>query len=324
MNKLFLKRILPFYFCLLLVVVSGWQLLGQSVDYTGYQRIFQFGFGERNPTEPFFSLLRMINDVLFHSSLIPVYFISAVLALTFKWKAFSYLADNNVLLVFVLNCLAFFLIHEYTQIRASCSIGAFLLVLCNIYQKKKSGIFFWTFVAVCFHYSAAFILFFLIFIKVANTKMKLALLPLFGFCFALFADSAFASSIRNFIYLVESTAGLQKSGNVSGFMSPLNAKYLMLLILFLFYLMFLPKTDKKNMLLAKSMSFGLCFYYWLNPVHLPVISVRMAEFYTSVFVLLFMNASKYLPIKEKRILLLLPVLSVFLYGTATFNTFFPE
>lgn len=74
------------------------------------------------------------------------------------------------------------------------------------------------------------------------------------------------------------------------------------------------------MLLAQSMSFGLCFYYWLNPVQLPVISVRLAEYFTSVFVLYFMNASKYISVKEKRVMLVVPVSVIALYSFATFRT----
>lgn len=327
MSNGFSKKVLPFYLCLVLAMISGFQLLGESVDYQGYQRIFQvLSFqSDREPTEPFFSLLRTFNDVFFDSSLIPVYFISAFLALLLKWKAITRLSDNNDLFVFILQCFAFFLLHEYTQIRAACSIGVFFLLINDLNQGKTRSVFLKYIIAVCFHYSAVLILVFLLYTKVCKSKKAIFLFPFCGFLFSLFFEQiAILSDIRNLIYFIQEIVGINKSGNISSFMSPLNVKYLMLFLAFSFYLIFIPDLDKKNILLAKTMSFGLCAYYWLNPLHLPVISVRLAEFYTSIFVIFFMNTTKYICIKEKQGLISLPVLISVFYSFATARTAFPK
>ncbi|MCM1321958.1 MAG: EpsG family protein [Bacteroides sp.] len=289
-----------------------------SADFYGYQKIFSLKFMHREPTEPFFTFLRSINDVLFDSELTSIYFVSAFISLSIKKCAVKKLADGNALFVFILYLFSTFTLHEYNQIRVACSISIFLFMLYDIIRERKVLILLEFCIAFCFHYSAIFILFFLVFIKVFKSKGSLAVLVVFGFFFAVFTSSA--KAIVNFIYLIQDVLGFNKSGNVSDFMSPFNLKYLVLLTAFLLYLYFIPPTDKKNMLLAKSMAFGLCFYYYLNPIHLPVISVRLAEYFTSVFVLFFVNTSKYLPFKEKKIIIAIPVTVILFYGYASAKT----
>lgn len=320
MEKMMGKQIIPFYLCLLLAIISGIQLFGLSVDYVGYQRIFTFVFRERKSTEPFFTILRSANDALFNSSLVPIYFFSAFLSLLMKWHATKSLADSNHLFIFMLYVCSLFFLHEYNQIRVACAVSVFLLMLNDISKGRKVWVFLEFCLAFCFHYSSVFIMSFFIFSKICKTKRSLFLFPFFGFLFAVCSKGFFSSWLRNSIYLFQTTTGFNKSGGMSDFMSPFNIKYLVLLAFFLFYLYFIPIYDKKNMLLAKSMSFGLCFYYWLNPVQLPVISVRLAEYFTSVFVLYFMNASKYIPIKEKKYMLFIPVSIIILYSFATLRT----
>lgn len=320
MEKMMEKHVVPFYLCLSFAIISGIQLFGPSVDYVGYQRIFTFVFGERNPTEPFFTLLRIVNDTLFNSSLVSIYFFSAFLSLLIKWYAIKNLADSNCLIILMLYFCSLFLLHEYNQIRVACAISVFLLMLNDVLKGRNVRVFLEFCLAFCLHYSSAFILLFFIFLKVCKTKRSLFLFPLFGFLFAVCSKGFFSSWLRDSIYLFQNATGFNKSGGMSDFMSPFNMKYLVLLIFFSFYLYFIPLSDKKNMLLAKSMSFGLCFYYWLNPIQLPVISVRLAEYFTSVFVLYFMNASKYIPVKEKRVMLFVPVSVIALYSFATFRT----
>lgn len=142
----------------------------------------------------------------------------------------------------------------------------------------------------------------------------------FEYGLALLSKSLFGSNVRDFIYAAQAMIGLNKSGNVSDFMSPLNAKYLILLISFVINAFVTPKTDSVNTVLMKVMAFGLCFYYWLLPINLPVISVRLAEFYTSVFVLYFFLNVRNFKFKEKKIIQLYDMVVVLLYSIASIRT----
>lgn len=309
------------YFCLLMILAAVCQRFGWSNDYVGYKKIFTFEYGQRRESvEPFFRLLRYINDIYFSSALLPIYVFTALFSFCVKWRAFCFITGKRPYLIFFCHTLCFFWILEYTQIRASCAIAIFLCSIPDLANGKASRFLAKAVLATLFHYSAFLMLFFFIYMKIFKSKKWYVLLPVVGLMFAVLCNAMFGTRLREVMYLVESALGLRKSGNISDFMSPFNSKYLMLLVMFLINAAATPRSDAVNTVMMKSMSFGLCFYYWLNPLWLPVISVRLAEFYTSVFVLYFFLNIRNFRLKEKNVCRICVLVVAALYSVASIKT----
>lgn len=318
------KKIYFFSFILIIVLfftfISAFQLLGLSKDYFGYLNIFGYSEkGTRASTEPFFSFVRFFNDIFFASELFPVYFLSAVIAFILKWEAIKKLSRNNYLLVFLSYIIALYWIHEYTQIRAACAIGIYLCSLSDLAEEQYKSFFTKIFIAFLFHYSSIVVVVFFFYSRLFKKKTYIYL-PVVGFIFAVIASNLIGGKLRVFIYAVESALGFNKSGNVLESTSPFNLKYLYLLFLFFTTSFFVDVENKIDYLLMKSFSFGLCIYFWLNPSGLPVICVRFAEYFTSVFIIYIYNVCINLPFKEKKLLLFIPVISTLFYGYASMKT----
>jgi hypothetical protein len=161
---------------------------------------------------------------------------------------------------------------------------------------------------------------FLLFVMICNTKKRCLLVVVAGFIFALVSSTIVAENFRDIIYQLQIIIGIDKSGPESTFMSVFNLKYLSLLFMFFLSSFFITPSSNIDMLLFQSFAFGLCFYYYLNPINLPVISVRFAEFYTSVFIVLIPNIISKTKFKEKKTLLLLFTFFVLFYSYATLKT----
>lgn len=309
------------YFCGFMIFASISQFWGFSNDYKGYKMIFTFDYGSvRQKTELFFSFLRFINDLYFHSSILSIFIFTSFFSFILKWNAFKQITDKSPYFIFFCHTLCFYWILEYTQIRASCAIAIFMSSIPDLINKDSKNYLLKSFVATLFHYSASFMFILYLYIKIFRNKKWYIFFPIFGFIFAIGCDKILGSQLRDFFYLLEKASGLNKSGNISDFMSPFNLKYLLLLFSFLMNAIVTPEEDTRNIILLKIMSLGLCFYYWLNPLGLPVVSVRLAEFFTSVFVLyLFLNIKNF-PIKEKMPFRMWALLVVFLYASASLRT----
>lgn len=303
-----------------LAVVSGFQVYGKSPDYVGYEQIFG-KYLERPNTEPVFSCFRYLNDRLFDSSLISVFFFFSLFSLHCKLIVIYELTENIFCFLFSLfyYFITFFLIHEYTQIRAASAIAIYFLALLDLKNNKIFQFYVKAAVAVLFHYSAIFMFVFPFFIKIFYTRKRLLVVMIVGIVFAFICDTLFQQKLQIYILFVEKSLHFNKSGNISNFIKPWNLKYAVLTLVCIFILRF-TKLDKKNFILMQSCVFGICFFYYLNPVQLPVISVRLAEFYTSVIVVLFVNSMWVYRFREKTILLILIGVFFILYSKATLGT----
>ena len=286
----------------------------------GYIDIFvQKGF-VREPVEPAYIFLRYVNDCLLSGQVGFIYLISALTALALKMHAFRNLSSHANL---ILCCyfLSFYLIHEYTQIRAAVAIGIFLCSIRDINNNKPFCYICKTLIATLFHYSAIIMIFCWTYVRFANTKKKCVFITISGFFVSIFLEST--PVLTEYVYLIQEAVGLNKSGIESNFMSPWNTKYLMLLSLFIYLSAIIKKDDVKNFTLFKIYSFGLCCYYYLLPIQLPVISVRLAEFYTVVLIILLVNIAydnNYCTKKKRFMLLSTALLVSVLYGYAAMKT----
>jgi hypothetical protein len=310
-----------FYYCLILSVVSAIRLFGLGNDYYPYLRMTQNISGnERINLEPAFKVIGIINDFFFGSSLISFFFISSLCALLLKINAINKIAPSYFVIILFYYFITFYWLHEYTQIRVAVAIGIYFNALLVLSRKKTIQYCVYSIIAILFHYSAIVMLLFLLFIKICNTKKKCLLIVSIGFIFALISSITIEKYLRDIIYQLQIIIGINKSGPEDTFMSVFNLKYLSLLAMFFLISFFVISHNNIDMLLFQSFAFGLCFYYYLNPINLPVVSVRFTEFYTSVFIILIPNVISRIQFKEKKFLLFLFGFFVLFYSYATLKT----
>lgn len=319
------KKIGEYYLIFLLIfipgVVSAGRLLGIGADYGGYIELFTYTGLERDSIEPAYRFLRWLNDFLFDSHVAPIYFISVITALSLKIHAFKSLSSHWNIVLF-LYFLSFFFVHEYTQIRAAVAIGIFLCSIKDIDENRPTRFFVKMLIATLFHYSAMIMLFCWIYTRMARSIKFYVVVTLSGVVFSIFFTE-FASTLTKYIYMLQDLIGLNKSGGESDFMSPWNLKYATLLSLFLLASTLIKKEDSLNFTLYKIFSFGLCCYYYLLPLQLPVISVRFAEFYSVVYIILMVNMAynkDYCTVKKGYLLLFMSLGVTVLYGYAAMKT----
>ena len=156
-------------------------------------------------------------------------------------------------------------------------------------------------IATLFHYSAMIMLFCWIYTRMARSIKFCVVVTLTGVVFSIFFVE-FASNLTKYVYLLQDLIGLNKSGGESDFMSPWNLKYATLLFLFLLVSTLIKKEDSLN---------------------LPVISVRFAEFYSVVYVILMVNMAynkDYCTVKRGYLLLFISFGVTVLYGYAAMKT----
>lgn len=301
----------------LLAMASASQFFGIGPDFKEYQYLFIKQGYVRDSVEPAYLILRSINDLLCPNSVYYIFIISVILSITLKIKAFKKLSDTPLVILFY--CLiALFFIHEYTQIRAAVSIGIFLNAIPDIIENNKVKFFIKLIIATLFHYSAIIMIFCWIYVRLFRRNTIYILIPAIGFILAMSFGSM--KELAQFIYIAQEFLGLNKSGNVSDFIKPYNLKYLASLsFLFLTYLI-LPKNQKRETVLFRIYSFGLCCFYYILPAQLPVIAVRLAEYYTPTLFIVYTNCA-YSQIGYKRYLLFfLLIIFTMLYCYAALKT----
>jgi hypothetical protein len=310
-----------FYYCFILSIVSAIRLFGLGNDYYSYLQMFgNKSSNERNNLEPAFKIIGIINDFFFNSSLISLFFISSLCALLLKINAIKKLASPYFIIIIFYYFITFYWLHEYTQIRVAIAIGIYFNAIIVLNKGKIIQYCMYAIVATLFHYSSVVMLPFLLFIKICNTKKKCLLVVCIGFIFALVSSKIIARYLRDVIYQLQIISRINKSGPEDTFMSVFNLKYISLLSIFFISYFFIIPSDSIDTLLFQSFAFGLCFFYYLNPINLPVISVRFAEFYTSVFIILIPNIILKINFKEKKFLIFLFTFFVLFYSYATLKT----
>ena len=319
------KKIREYYLIFLLLfiagVISAGRLLGIGADYNGYRELFTHEGFKRDSIEPAYRFLRYLNDYLFDGHVAPIYFISVITALSLKIRAFRSLSSHWNVVLF-LYFLSFFFVHEYTQIRAAVAIGIFLCSIKDINENRSFCFFIKMLIATLFHYSAMIMLFCWIYTRMARSIKFCVVVTLTGVVFSIFFVE-FASNLTKYVYLLQDLIGLNKSGGESDFMSPWNLKYATLLFLFLLVSTLIKKEDSLNFTLYMIFSFGVCCYYYLLPLQLPVISVGFAEFYSVVYVILMVNMAynkDYCTVKRGYLLLFISFGVTVLYGYAAMKT----
>lgn len=303
----------------LLSLVSGFRILGEGPDYSNYVKLFTGTKTQQTFVEPGFAIFRSINNEIFFSSITTVYFIAAIISLFILFYSFTQVSKHYFLaLLFYIP--TFYLLHPYTQIRVAVAISIFFLSIKDIRNDDFKNYFFKILLAFMFHYSSIMMFFCWLYIKISKSVKFYVVIPIIGFVIAIVGRYIKVDAFE-FITKIQLIFNINKSGNISDFMSVFNLKYLSMLILLLILSKILIFSNNHYLLvLFKIYSFGLCFYYYLNPLSLPVISVRFAEYYTTVIVLLLAEASFNNKVKQKSFFLCCSIFFILFYFYATIKT----
>lgn len=305
---------------ILLGFIVAFRMLGNGVDYSNYLRIFS---NTNENIEPFYQLLRIINLRLFNGSLVPVFLVSTILSLYLKFRYILNHSDYYHLSI-VFYILSFFLLHEYTQIRVSVSIGVLFWAIEDIKNKNKKKYFLKVVLALCFHYSSI-IMIPLYFYCQNRFKFIYILYPwlLILLNITVLRNVNFTEFLINIISNISGTMGSllkYKIGPTGTRLNVFNIYYFsLLLIITLIVFIKNKKFNEKNIVLIKITSFSLVIFLIFLNFNLPVLVFRLSEFVAPVTAVLFVNILSL--VKQKYLVLFLLfiffVLQFYLFSTRT-------
>lgn len=279
---------------ILLILIAGFRPIGIDRDSLNYVEALSEPINLLSK-EPFFWIIREINEILFSGSARTFFLIFAILGVALKLLAIKRLSLLPIFSIFTYICL-YFVLHEMTQIRVGVASGIFLLSIPDVYNRNFKTFLFKTALATMFHYSAIMMLM-VYFLNPRKMNFKLfCLLPLIGIFSIFIFNSKVMISMLNFIslylpdflsyklklyiYLIEQ--GIFNKINL------FNVYYGSLLIFY--YIMILCSRhfkSKYDMLLLKIFGLMLFLFYFFHAV--PVLAFRVSEFFGVVLIILIPN-----------------------------------
>lgn len=274
---------------IILSVIAGFRLLGIDPDYQNYVDILSVPTSDDNKLyDPFFYLVRNLNEFIFNYNTEVVFFIYAFIGLMIKYVIIIKYS-NHIILSFLIFLALFFLLHDYTQIRASVAIGILVFAYHNIAIKNKWLFLFFVGLACCFHLSAIMALpLYYICKQFSVNKFMLLMLSCFAFgCLSYLFYPQLSNIAHNF--LVEHTNNNVELGPVKDFnvLNLMNLSHLFIAVLFAMMWRngYLEK-DSLDSVHLKIFMLGVSVYYFFAAFGLIVLSYRIS--YIFIFVLVFL------------------------------------
>lgn len=303
-------KINPFVFSasVLFGLIAGFRLLGRGADFVNYELLFSTRGEYSIGVEPFWVLLRKVSVYIGGAPI--VFVLVSIFTLNVFYKsvkqhtAFKYAG-------FVFYLFTFYILHQYTQIRAAAAISIFFLSWDDLRDRKFKPYLFKTLAAVCFHYSALLMLPLYIYTKIKNKKIYL-FLPILFFLVDVFFVRNIEGAVSAFLdFLSGGNALLQfvfakisfRSGEGSSIFNKQYLSFLSILITLAFVIIFNKKRPilKDELLAYKILSFVCFSFYFIFPTGLTVLLFRVPEYFSPVVIFaLLMLASKF---KERYLIL---------------------
>lgn len=265
----------------LLIPVVGFRLLGKDIDFDNYYYVIknpdQFNLTTK---EISFKFLLYLNDIFSSNSVYPILITYAIIGLGIKFYAilkYSMIPGLSLIIYF----LSYFLLHEYTQIRAGISSGIFLLALPNIADGNMKSYFKKVIIACLFHWTAIILFPMYFFLRKIHLKYFLVLpcLSLAIYFSKIDLEGILLSQIQKIplLYLYyQSNSGHQESINV---LNLINLGFLLLFVFSVFSHLIGPliKTSME-VVLIKVFSLSLTIFYLFAILNKPVIAFRLFEY----------------------------------------------
>jgi len=320
----FQNNYLLFSLVVLLAFLAGFQDMNVSKDYFNYQYIFDNVYYITNHNylylitfEPGFIAIVFFFRTLFESNYgVATIFFYAFCSLLIKFFTIKKLSINPYLsLLFYFSY--FFLFHEMTQIRIGLASAFFLISLLSFLKGNKLAFVGWILIATCFHYSAIFYLFLLIFnTKNLNKSLYLAILILsliFGVLklpilnvFGNLDVSDISGKLDNYIQISENGS---VAVNVFNSLNILN-------IACCYYLLFAVTKeefleDNRLILFLKCNILSIFLLSFLAGA--PAFSMRFNQLFSIAQIFLFPYLIRYLPARKFNIFILVLIAGIFFY-----------
>lgn len=263
-----------------LSAICGTRVLGFGKDYHAYVAMFDWSrsvdFSEvltfRHFDYVFGGLLILIGKAL--PPYYGIWFFLLGFAGVFQKLFFMYRASPSFYISVALYVASFFVLHDYTQIRAALGIGAFSIGLIFHFDENKVGkALFFYFLAISFHWSlVVLVLYAIVYSFGLIPFLVLSVLGLFG---QLFID--FAAFFIERVRFYDANVGIFDKVN------PFSSLKLVQYITLVMYICLRKKIVDKGWVfvdLAGLFLFsGLCLFFGF--VRNPVLSHRLSELFTS-------------------------------------------
>ena len=149
------KYIFAIYFIIIASYLAGGRFFGIDPDYFNYVAIFNYGgYLSKGVYEPFFEFIRFLNYTFGSADSVWVlFFVFAFLSVCIKTVAI-YRFSSGFYLSFITYICVFFLLHDYTQIRASVAIAVLFFSIHYLIVGCQLKYYFSIVIALCFHFSA--------------------------------------------------------------------------------------------------------------------------------------------------------------------------
>lgn len=266
---------------LILVPIAGLRLFGQDADYFNYLNLLTLQNSLELLTKEFgFRILLGINSVVFNSSVSAFFLIFAILGISIKFFAFTKISPIP-LLSLALYLFSYFLLHDYTQIRAGVASGIFLLAMQDLSAGVKHRYFKKVIWACLFHWTALIMIpvYFLIRRFSLSFFFMLPFIGIFIFLSRINFEQYILSAIADYPALAlyyASHSGHNSSVNIFNL---INLGFLGMFIgiyALIYYLR--EKFSDLEIDLFKVFSISIFSFYFFAILNKPVVAFRIFEF----------------------------------------------
>ena len=258
-------------FGILLILITGFR--GDSVDRDYSNYIKRFNLSKESWSlviEPTFILTSHFVKAFFNSNVTLLFVIYAMLGISTKLYAIDQLSEFWALSI-IIYLSYLFTIQDLTQIRAGVAAGFIMLTIKPLYDRKILKFFFFTIMAILFHYSAVIALFFwFLNPKKIDKYLFLLLIPI---SYAIYYFSFFDSALLNKVLFISQLhnkflAYQHENNSVINIYNSWQLMRIMLGVIFLWKIELITKNNKYGIILTKLYIISTCFYVLLafNPI----------------------------------------------------------
>lgn len=272
---------------ILLITIVGFRPIGMDRDsQVYYNEIIDYVHGSQSFTlqerEPMYFLIVFVAKAFGDFAPRLVFIIYALISIVVLFMAIKRDAKYPYMSVFLYICF-FYLILNFTQVRASVAASLYLYSLDDISNKNFNKFTIKILIAVLFHYSAMMIFPFYFVTTQDTIKQKLfyGFLPMLGLTLGsidlvhLYSETV--SYVGHNFEIIPSLSKLDGYFNtvqLQGSIKPLNL-YICSLIMFLWIGLYIKNKDSVFVIVLKLLGWSLFFYYIFRSV--PVISHRFFQ-----------------------------------------------
>jgi EpsG family len=311
------SKVLYYFTGAILIFFAAFREIGSDQDSVAYERYYGLDdYTMSIVAEPtFLYIARISRYFFFENGLIFLFFIYAAIGVYLKLSAISKLTNLKWLSVIVYFS-TYFLLHEFTQIRAGIASGLLLLAIKPIADRNLGKFLFVIASASLFHYSAivAFPLYFLGNGKInwKNIIVLSASIPVGAVIHFTQFDILVALPIKAAQLKLETYYAVEELRNLK--LNVFNSLYLIRYALLYIFLIFAYRIEKHNPyfpILLKIYTMSLFSYLVLSKN--AVLAMRISELYGVVEILLIPLI--YYAIRQK----VIAILSILVFSLVSFG-----